>query len=453
MGVYSGVFKNNPESDGQKVGDSITRLMSIVNCQIGMITLDANLTIDEVTEIFVRINSKGTSLNQADFAMSKIAADSSYGGNMLRKAIDYFCHLTVKPEFYSSVVKDKEFFESEYARNIAWLKDDKCDIYNPSYNDMLRVAFMYAFERRAKLADLVSLLSGRDFVDRKFKEEIAEKSFADLRRGVQAFISEYNFEQFTLAIKTAGFITPKLLNSQMTLNFAYTLFLRLRDGNEIPKTEIKRYIQKWFILTTLTSRYISSPETRWGQDLRALADKGFLKLFKELETAELSNNFWDVQLVSLLETSSSNSPYLNVYVASQVWAADRSLLSSSAKVGDLIEAGDVHHIFPKGYLKKNGYNERSKYNQVANYVYLDTSININIGMRAPNDYFSEALEQSKGGSSVVGTINNEQDFWNSLETNCIPKNVVSMTADNYLEFLLARRKMMAEKMKNFYYAL
>jgi hypothetical protein len=140
-------LKNNPECDGASVNEAITRLMSIVNSQIGMITLSADLSIDEVTEIFVRINSKGTPLNQADFAMSKIAADSNYDGNMLRKAIDYFCHLAVKPEFYPQVKKDKVFMESEYAGKLAWLKDDKGDIYDPDYNDMLRKAIDYRESR------------------------------------------------------------------------------------------------------------------------------------------------------------------------------------------------------------------------------------------------------------------------------------------------------------------
>ena len=34
--------------------------------------------------------------------MSKIAVNETYGGNLLRKAIDYFCHLAVAPEFLSS---------------------------------------------------------------------------------------------------------------------------------------------------------------------------------------------------------------------------------------------------------------------------------------------------------------------------------------------------------------
>lgn len=64
-----------------------------------MIELDAALDIDEVTEIFIRINSKGTSLSQSDFVMSKMAADVEHGGSMMRKTVDYFCHLAVKPDF------------------------------------------------------------------------------------------------------------------------------------------------------------------------------------------------------------------------------------------------------------------------------------------------------------------------------------------------------------------
>jgi hypothetical protein len=42
-------------------------------------------------------------LSQADFAMSKIAVNEVYGGNRLRKAIDYFCHMAVAPEFYGKI--------------------------------------------------------------------------------------------------------------------------------------------------------------------------------------------------------------------------------------------------------------------------------------------------------------------------------------------------------------
>lgn len=104
--------------------------------------------------------------------MSKIAANEKFGGNILRKAIDYFSHLAVHPEWYQEMSKDKVFMESKYAPRIKWLKDDRDGIYDPSYDDILRVSFMYKFGR-AKMKDLVSLLGGRDFKTRDYKKEIA----------------------------------------------------------------------------------------------------------------------------------------------------------------------------------------------------------------------------------------------------------------------------------------
>lgn len=420
-------LEDNPEADEDVVDQAISQLLGIKSCQIGAILLVPQLDISEVTEIFVRINSQGKRLNEADFAMSKIAADEKYGGNTLRKAIDYFCHLAVDPAFYGQLSSgDKEFMATDYATKLRWLKDDREDIYDPDYNDMLRVSFMHMFGR-GKLGDLVSLLSGRDFLDRSYKEDIAEDSFSKLTIGVKNFMNQYNFEQFVLAIKSAGFITSKLLNSQMTLDFAYTLFLLLQQSDEVPKIEIKKCIQKWFVLTTLTSRYIGSPESQMDRDLRSIAAKGFKAFLEETEKAQLSDAFWTVGLVQNLETSSVSSPYLNTYLAAQVFFGDRSLLSNSSKVTDLITvAGDVHHIFPKEFLKDNEIKDKTRYNQVANYAFLDTGVNISIGKKAPNVYFAQALAQCDTGVIEVGTITDKEDFWNNLETNCIPREVVKL---------------------------
>jgi hypothetical protein len=47
---------------------------------LGVIELAEDPDIETVTEIFIRVNSTGAALSQADFAMSKIAANESYGG-------------------------------------------------------------------------------------------------------------------------------------------------------------------------------------------------------------------------------------------------------------------------------------------------------------------------------------------------------------------------------------
>ena len=129
-----------------------------------------------LTEIFIRVNSAGASLSQADFAMSKIAANDSYSGNMLRKAIDYFCHLSIAPEFLPRIEKgDKAFAAFEFLPKMRWLKDVHDDLYDPSYTDMLRVAFTSEF-RRGKPQDLVALLSGRNFATKQYEEAVAEEA-------------------------------------------------------------------------------------------------------------------------------------------------------------------------------------------------------------------------------------------------------------------------------------
>lgn len=139
---------------------------------------------------------------------------------------------------------------------------------------MLRVSFMHQF-RRGKLSDLVSLLSGRDFETKEYRDDIVDESYRKLDKGIQNFINEYNFAQFIMAIKGAGFVSHKLLNSAMTLDFAYTLYLMLLDDPTIPNAQIKRYVQKWFVMSTLTSRYIGSPETVMDRDMRSIAEKDF----------------------------------------------------------------------------------------------------------------------------------------------------------------------------------
>jgi hypothetical protein len=444
---------NNNEISPSDLNAILMRLLDIKNRQIGVITLDRNLTIDEVTEIFIRINSRGTKLNQADFAMSKIAASAKYDGSMLRKAIDYFSHLAIMPEWYSDMAKDKEFMETSFAPQLKWLKDDREDIFDPGYDDILRIAFMYKFGR-ARMKDLVSLLGGRDFETRDYKEEIAEKSFQMLTEGVLDFMNRYYFSKFVLTIKSAGFISNKLINSQMTLDFAYTLYLILNADSTIDKSKLGRYVSKWYVLATLTSRYISSPETVMDMDIRRIKEKGFDTYLKEIEEADLSETFWTVGLVQDLETSAVNSPYFNVYLAAQIRSGDNALFSSGTKISDLINIiGDVHHIFPKKYLIKNGIPEKSKYNQIANYTYLDTQVNKLISDVSPTIYFSKAFTQCETKQVSYGNIVEKDALIQNLQQNCIPDNIMEMDYHCYEEFLVERRKLMAKKIKEYYYSL
>jgi hypothetical protein len=436
-----------------ELNKKITQLLSIKNRSIGVITLDKDLTIDEVTEIFIRINLQGAKLNQSDFAMSKIAANTKYSGNMLRKAIDYFSHLAVAPDWYSGMAKDTEFCNTDYFQKLKWIKDDIEDIYNPDYGDILRVAFMSQFGR-AKMKDLVSLLGGRDFETRDYKEEIAEKSFEKLTKSTLDFMNEFNFKDFVLAIKSAGFISSWLINSKMTIDFAYTLYLLLKQNASIERTKIKQYGAKWYVLSTLTSRYTGSPETAMDADMRRIKEKGFLEFLKETEEAELSNNFWETGLVQNLEISVINSPYFNVFVASQIHLGANSLFLNGTKIADLLTlVGDIHHIFPKQYLIDNNIADKSQYNQIANYAFLDKAINISIGKKSPKEYFEIVEKQTTTKELKLGNIADGDLLCKNFEENCIPKEIANMTFADYDRFLLLRRKLMAKKIKEYYYSL
>lgn len=453
--IYSYVedfCSTHPEISKSDFNKKILAVKDITNRELGVIELLQGLDIDTITDIFIRINSKGEQLSQADYVMSKIAADEKYGGNTLRKAIDYFCHVAKEPVFYNKIKdNDSKFLESDLGKELIWLKDDNSTIYDPSYEDMLRVSFIHMFSR-GKLKDLVSLLSGRDFETRDYKEEISEDSFNKLTEGIKHFMHQYYFEQFILAIKNAGFISNKLINSKNALDFAYVVFLKLMSSNEVDKTEIKRYVSKWFVMSILTGRYSNSPESKMDTDIRSINEKGVVQCLKEIENAEMSDAFWDYALPQRLDSPNSSSPVLSTYFAAQIVNADKGLFSATSTIRDLFGSSDVHHIFPKSYLQKTGVlDNRAIYNQVANYTYLDTPVNIAIGDKAPNIYFTEAFESAKNTNTVFGYPMTLDELKNNLQQNCIPLDIVNWDYNNYLNnYLPERRKLMSTKIKDYY---
>lgn len=439
----------NPGVNEDEIFGTLDLLRKITNNHVGMIELSDDLDIETVTEIFIRVNSAGTELSQADFAMSKIAANETYGGNHLRKAIDYFCHLAVAPEFYGRIQKgDPAFAASDFFHKMSWLKDINDDIYDPSYTDMLRVAFTSEFGR-GKLQDLVALLSGRNFETRQYEEVIAEQSFARLKKGILNFMSQTHFERLTMILRSAGFVTSSLIGGQNSVNFAYILYIRARVEG-LPADDIEHIVRRWFVMSMITGRYSGTPESRIDLDIRQIETQGILAYTTAVFAAELSEGYWDSLLPQQMETSSSISPYFLVYQASQVKLKDKGFLSRDISVHDLLlNRSDVHHLFPRKYLKDQGFS-RGQYNQIANFALAQSEINIAIGAKAPKDYFAELLNQCEGGKKKYGGITDLDELKDNLRDHCIPEGIFNSLADNYTQFLEERRKLMAAKIKKYF---
>ncbi len=442
----------NPDVDQDDVSIVLERVRKIINNHVGFIELAEDLDIETVTEIFIRVNSAGASLSQADFAMSKIAANDTYGGNTLRKAIDYFCHLAVAPEFLPHIEKgDKTFASSEFFPKMRWLKDANDDLYDPSYTDMLRVAFTSEF-RRGKLQDLVALLSGRNFETKQYEEAVAEDAFAKLKTGVLNFINKTHFDRLTMILRSAGFITSKLIRSQNAINFAYVLYLRGR-AEGMPAADIERLVRRWYVMSLLRGRYSGSPETTFDFDIRQIETQGLAKYTDAVIDAELPESFWTTLLPQEMETSSASSPYFLVYQAAQAKLGDLGFLSRDITVRDLLlNRSDVHHVYPRNHLKSQGMT-RGRYNQIANFVLAQSEINIGIGDRAPEVYFAEIANQCNGGPKKHGGITDMDELRGNLAMSCLPESLLNGEAPDYDEFLDTRRKLMAQKIKTYFEGL
>ena len=431
----------------------IGKLKKVMDINLGVTDLYQGLSIDEVTDIFIRINSQGVVLSQADFAMSKISADDKYGGNEIRKMIDYFCHFMQRPADYEMIAEnDTDFSKTEAMQKIKWIVKETEDIYVPSYTEVLRVSFTHKF-KRGKISDLVSLLSGRDFETRENLEAIAESSFATLRQGVEAFVNQTNFQRYIMIVKSAGIIDASLVRSQNVLNFGYILYLTLKD-QKLDAGVIEKLVRKWLVLSMLTGRYSGSAESAIDYDIKRFSEQDPVQFIKNTEAGELSDAFWNSVLVTRLDTSVASSPYFLVFLMAQVKAGSRGFLSEQIDVKALIEQrGDIHHIFPKKYLQKNGVNNRKDYNQIANYVYTQSEINIKIKDDAPCVYMELMKKQIAGGDLSYGGITTEDDLKRNLAENCVPEEFMDMDIWGFPEFLEKRRYLMAQFVKKYYEAL
>lgn len=445
--------KQNPDIPEDVINNAITELQSLKDQEIGLIHLRSEeLDIDEIADIFERINSKGVPLNQADFTMSKLASNTGDSNN-IRKLIDYFSHLIQEPKFYDHLQEnDPDFCNSDLLEKIAWVREYNDSIFIPDYSDIIRTSFAYGF-KRGKLADLVSLLSGRNFETRSYEQRIVEETVRTLMTSVLCFVNKNNFTDFIQIIDSTGFIDSKMIGSKNALNYTYAIFLLLKDNDYNP-SDIKQYISKWFVMSVLTSRYSTSPESVIDRDIKEIARVGIKEY---LEKQEPTEEYWSNTLLNDFDKASMQHPYLNTFFAAQVFSGDTGFLSDVSLRSIREIKGDIHHTFPYEYLKTNGKNERFEYNQIANFVYMEKSTNIQIGKMKPMDYMEIVINQAKTGKldkkHPIGKITDIARLQQNLNENCIPTGFEKMTIKDYDNYLTKRRELMVEKIKKYYKSL
>lgn len=422
-----------------KLGRVLQKLSLIQQAEIGNIELDSELTIDEVTDIFNRINSTGTSLSSADLVMSRLSADKDHGGNNLRKQIEYFVQLINDPTLISNIKKlDPEFCQSSDFENIKWIANEDNPIYRPNYSDLLHVILAVG-AHRGKLSDMVSLISGRNFEKRNYSEASLEDNYKKIKIGADKVFNKSNYQRYLMILRDMGMRNSRKLGlvGHGALNFGYIFYLLLCIHTKFSKSEIDSYVKRWIVMSALTGRYSGSSETAIESDLRLLSDDSVIE---QTLAQALSDDFWSATLPESFNKQSTQSTSWRVFQMAQTYSQDTSWLSKDTSVETvMLEEGNIHHIFPRAYLERHGFS-KGRINQIANFVWITQPKNLEIKDNSPKEYLHDAKV------TEFETVQNNK-------ANAMPDELNSYDYHDYDRFLEQRRHLMAKKIKDYYSSL
>ena len=188
----------------------------------------------------------------------------------------------------------------------------------------------------------------------------------------------------------------------------------------------------WYVHSALWGRFAGSTETVLTQDYEALNRDGINGLINNLTRWRGGNLMIDGQDFEGFGRGSRFYPLL--YLLTRVLGArdfGTGLPLKSEMLGHLTSL-QVHHIFPKALLYKHDY-KRTEVNAVANFCFLTQQTNLAIGKRPPEDYFAEAEDKHPG----------------ALESQWIPSDRDLWQPNRYLDFLAARRELLANAANQF----
>ena len=416
-----GKYREISDDEEDSLCESIDRLYDLRNYPFTALELSSTVNEEDVADVFVRINSKGITLNQADFILTLMSVFWDEG----RMQLEYFCRKAKQPSTGEA---------SPYNHYI-----------EPSPDQLLRVSVGLGF-RRARLQYVYSILRGKDLETEQFSEEQRIAQFEILKQSQSAVLNLQNWHEFLKTLTRAGFRSTTMISSQAALLYAYVMFLIGKKNYGIDNYTLRNVIARWFFMTTLTARYSSSPETTMEADLgrlRTIKDgKTFCATLNQIITDTLTEDFWTIALPNSLATSSARSPSLFAYYAS-LNLLDARVLFSKMKVSELLDpalkakksAIERHHLFPRGYLKKLEVTELRDTNQIANFALVEWTDNIEISDKAPYEYLPE----------YVNRIIDKEDINQMNYLHALPLGWERMA---YNDFLVSRRKMIAQVIRD-----
>ncbi|MBB5773722.1 hypothetical protein HD596_000478 [Nonomuraea jabiensis] len=260
-------------------------------------------------------------------------------------------------------------------------------------------------------------------------------------RAVFTALNEVSAEEFETALdKAVGYVGRVLdavsgrlgLDHDRVLMGRYAIpvisrLLHLTSGGSFTDSSHRDRVLYWYIHSALWGRFAGSTETALAQDYEVAERAGIDGLISALERWRGGN--LEIQPHDFEGSTQGSRFYPLLYMLTRVKGA-RDLgsgLELKAEMLGKLTSLQVHHIFPKALLYRAGY-DRTQVNAIANFCFLTQDTNLKINKRSPEDYFAEAQAKHPG----------------VLASQWIPEDPDLWRPERYLDFLAARRELLAE---------
>lgn len=325
---------NSDDENWDRYSERIRKLRKIEDYQYQMYVLDRSMSYEEVTEIFVRVNSLGTKLRGSDLALAQITSK------------------------WKGFMKELEEFSAEFEHNQDYLMDSGI---------LVKTLIVFATgQSKFKTVHRITLPR---------LQEAWKQTKEAIRYAISLLRSNVRIDNLKLLA------SPFLL-----IPIAY---YSIKKNQRPTNGEIKKLLL-WFYVAHMKSRYGASSESRLDQDISALGETGDLDQL----LATLRQQFKDVLVTPEdLAGKGRRSSYFSMlfFILKQSGARDwLSGVSISERLHGKSQALQFHHIFPKAVLRAQKIAPR-EINEIANLAFIGGRTNRNISMKEPEKYLPEIL--------------------------------------------------------------
>jgi len=349
-------------SDADTVFSRLQRLENIKTYKYQVNILE-KLTYDEVTHIFVRINSGGTKLNSADLALAQMS--SRWRG--ITQTLT---------EYQNSVWKRK---------NKLWL------------------------DTGILLRAMSSLLVGQTRLSLLFRGERQKINLQDLEK-VWKRVKTGMDMAIDFLISNCMMDRLDLLPTQYILIPLAVFFDKF--GNNVTEEQI-RDLTRWVYMALIWNRYSGASETGADQDVTAIkSDAPIANMIQNLED-KIGRNRPVTERE--LRDQRKNSPFMIISYVLARRANAQDWFNGVIIHGT--QSLEFHHIFPKEVLREKYDLRANSYliDQVANLAFLSKRANLKINSRPPSQYLQDVQEhrlraQNIPMDSKLWELNTFEDF-------------------------------------------